>query len=194
MREAEIRRKTNETDVYVKINIDGKGNSSIDTGIGFLDHMLTLFSKHGLFDLQVVAKGDLHVDTHHTVEDVGITLGQAFLKALGDKMSIKRYSVSYVPMDEALLRTVIDISGRPYLYYKLRLGSTLLGNFETETVEDFFRAFAFNSLITLHVEMLHGRNTHHIIEGAFKSLGRALDEATKIDDRVDGVPSTKGSL
>ncbi|MDE4543517.1 imidazoleglycerol-phosphate dehydratase HisB [Thermoanaerobacterium sp. R66] len=194
MREAEIRRKTNETDVYVKINIDGKGNSSIDTGIGFLDHMLTLFSKHGLFDLQVVAKGDLHVDTHHTVEDVGITLGQAFLKALGDKMSIKRYGVSYVPMDEALLRTVIDISGRPYLYYKLRLGSTLLGNFETETVEDFFRAFAFNSLITLHVEMLHGRNTHHIIEGAFKSLGRALDEATKIDDRVDGVPSTKGSL
>ncbi|HHV74310.1 MAG TPA: imidazoleglycerol-phosphate dehydratase HisB [Thermoanaerobacterium sp.] len=194
MREAEIRRKTNETDVYVKINIDGKGNSSIDTGIGFLDHMLTLFSKHGLFDLQVVAKGDLHVDTHHTVEDVGITLGQAFLKALGDKMSIKRYGVSYVPMDEALLRTVIDISGRPYLYYKLRLSSTLLGNFETETVEDFFRAFAFNSLITLHVEMLHGRNTHHIIEGAFKSLGRALDEATKIDDRVDGVPSTKGSL
>ncbi|MDI3310714.1 MAG: imidazoleglycerol-phosphate dehydratase HisB [Thermoanaerobacterium sp.] len=194
MREAEMRRKTNETDVYVKINIDGKGIASIDTGIGFLDHMLTLFSKHGLFDLQVVAKGDLHVDTHHTVEDVGITLGQAFLKALGDKISIRRYGVSYVPMDEALLRTVVDISGRPYLYYKLRLDSTLLGNFETETVEDFFRAFAFNSLITLHVEMLHGRNTHHIIEGAFKSLGRALDEATKIDDRVDGIPSTKGSL
>jgi imidazoleglycerol-phosphate dehydratase len=194
MREAEIRRKTNETDVYVKINIDGKGNSSIDTGIGFLDHMLILFSKHGLFDLQVVAKGDLHVDTHHTVEDVGITLGQAFLKALGDKMSIKRYGVSYVPMDEALLRTVVDISGRPYLYYKVKLNSTFIGNFETETVEDFFRAFAFNSLITLHVEMLHGRNAHHIIEGAFKSLGRALDEATKIDDRVDGVPSTKGSL
>ncbi|AFK86189.1 imidazoleglycerol-phosphate dehydratase HisB [Thermoanaerobacterium saccharolyticum] len=194
MREAEIRRKTNETDVYVKINIDGKGISSIDTGIGFLDHMLTLFSKHGLFDLQVVAKGDLQVDTHHTVEDVGITLGQALLKALSDKTSIKRYGVSYVPMDEALLRTVVDISGRPYLYYKLRIDSTSLGNFETETVEDFFRAFAFNSLITLHVEMLHGRNTHHIIEGAFKSLGRALDEATKIDDRVDGVPSTKGSL
>lgn len=194
MREAEIRRKTNETDVYVKINIDGKGIASVDTGIGFLDHMLTLFSKHGLFDLQVVAKGDLHVDTHHTVEDVGITLGQAFSKALGDKMSIKRYGVSYVPMDEALLRTVVDISGRPYLYYKVKLNSTFIGNFETETVEDFFRAFAFNSLITLHVEMLHGRNAHHIIEGAFKSLGRALDEATKIDDRVDGVPSTKGSL
>jgi imidazoleglycerol-phosphate dehydratase (EC 4.2.1.19) len=194
MREAEVNRKTMETEIYVKINIDGTGKSDINTGIGFLDHMLNLFSKHGLFDLQVEAKGDLYVDSHHTVEDIGITLGQAFLKALGDKKSIKRYGLSYIPMDEALIRTVVDISGRPYLYYNLRLKMQSLGNFETETVEDFFRAFAYNSLITLHIEQLHGRNTHHIIEGAFKALGRSLDEATKIDNRIEGVPSTKGTL
>ncbi|MGF7430777.1 imidazoleglycerol-phosphate dehydratase HisB [Thermoanaerobacterium thermosaccharolyticum] len=194
MREAEVNRKTAETEVYVKINIDGAGKSDIKTGIGFLDHMLNLFSKHGLFDLQVEAKGDLYVDSHHTVEDIGITLGQAFFKALGDKTSIKRYGLSYVPMDEALIRAVVDISGRPYLYYDLELKMQVLGNFETETVEDFFRAFAYNSYITLHVEQLHGKNTHHIIEGAFKALGRSLDEATKIDDRIDGIPSTKGVL
>lgn len=194
MREAEVNRKTAETEVYVKINIDGAGKSYINTGIGFLDHMLNLFSKHGLFDLQVEAKGDLYVDSHHTVEDIGITLGQAFLKALGDKKSIKRYGLAYVPMDEALIRTVVDISGRPYLYYNLKLKMQSLGNFETETVEDFFRAFAYNSGITLHVEQLHGKNTHHIIEGAFKALGRCLDEATEIDDRIEGVPSTKGVL
>ncbi|MCP2239446.1 imidazoleglycerol-phosphate dehydratase HisB [Thermoanaerobacterium thermosaccharolyticum] len=194
MREAEVNRKTAETEVYVKINIDGAGKSHINTGIGFLDHMLNLFSKHGLFDLQVEAKGDLYVDSHHTVEDIGITLGQAFLKALGDKKSIKRYGLSYVPMDEALIRAVVDISGRPYLYYDLELKMQALGNFETETVEDFFRAFAYNSGITLHVEQLHGKNTHHIIEGAFKALGRCLDEATEIDDRIEGVPSTKGVL
>lgn len=194
MREAEVNRKTAETEVYVKINIDGAGKSYINTGIGFLDHMLNLFSKHGLFDLQVEAKGDLYVDSHHTVEDIGITLGQAFLKALGDKKSIKRYGLSYVPMDEALIRAVVDISGRPYLYYDLELKMQALGNFETETVEDFFRAFAYNSGITLHVEQLHGKNTHHIIEGAFKALGRCLDEATEIDDRIEGVPSTKGVL
>ncbi|AST58123.1 imidazoleglycerol-phosphate dehydratase [Thermoanaerobacterium thermosaccharolyticum] len=194
MREAEVNRKTAETEVYVKINIDGAGKSHINTGIGFLDHMLNLFSKHGLFDLQVEAKGDLYVDSHHTVEDIGITLGQAFLKALGDKKSIKRYGLSYVPMDEALIRAVVDISGRPYLYYDLELKMQALGNFETETVEDFFRAFAYNSYITLHIEQLHGKNTHHIIEAAFKALGRSLDEATKIDDRIEGVPSTKGVL
>jgi imidazoleglycerol-phosphate dehydratase len=194
MREAEVNRKTAETEVYVKINIDGAGKSHINTGIGFLDHMLNLFSKHGLFDLQVEAKGDLYVDSHHTVEDIGITLGQAFLKALGDKKSIKRYGLSYVPMDEVLIRAVVDISGRPYLYYDLELKMQALGNFETETVEDFFRAFAYNSGITLHVEQLHGKNTHHIIEGAFKALGRCLDEATEIDDRIEGVPSTKGVL
>ncbi|MGF7398418.1 imidazoleglycerol-phosphate dehydratase HisB [Thermoanaerobacterium thermosaccharolyticum] len=194
MREAEVNRKTAETEVYVKINIDGAGKSHINTGIGFLDHMLNLFSKHGLFDLQVEAKGDLYVDSHHTVEDIGITLGQAFLKALGDKKSIKRYGLSYVPMDDALIRAVVDISGRPYLYYDLELKMQALGNFETETVEDFFRAFAYNSGITLHVEQLHGKNTHHIIEGAFKALGRCLDEATEIDDRIEGVPSTKGVL
>ncbi|WP_434565097.1 imidazoleglycerol-phosphate dehydratase HisB [Thermoanaerobacterium thermosaccharolyticum] len=194
MREAEVNRKTAETEVYVKINIDGAGKSHINTGIGFLDHMLNLFSKHGLFDLQVEAKGDLYVDSHHTVEDIGITLGQAFLKALGDKKSIKRYGLSYVPMDEVLIRAVVDISGRPYLYYDLELKMQVLGNFETETVEDFFRAFAYNSYITLHIEQLHGKNTHHIIEAAFKALGRSLDEATKIDDRIEGVPSTKGVL
>lgn len=194
MRYGEIIRKTGETDIKVKINIDGGGKSDIDTGIGFLDHMLILFSKHGLFDLDVKAKGDLYVDSHHTVEDIGITLGQAFSKALGDKKSIKRYGVSYVPMDETLVRVVADISGRPYLYYDMDLNAQVLGNFETETVEDFLRAFAFNSSITLHVELLHGKNTHHIIEAAFKALGRALDEAVKIDERINGVPSTKGIL
>ncbi|SNX54544.1 imidazoleglycerol-phosphate dehydratase HisB [Thermoanaerobacterium sp. RBIITD] len=194
MRYGEITRKTGETDIKVKINIDGSGNSDIDTGVGFLDHMLTLFSKHGLFDLDVKAKGDLYVDSHHTVEDIGITLGQAFLKAIGDKKSIKRYGVSYVPMDETLVRVVADISGRPYIYYDMNLNAQVLGNFETETVEDFLRAFALNSGITLHVELLHGKNTHHIIEAAFKALGRALDEAVKIDERINGVPSTKGIL
>lgn len=194
VRKAEFSRKTHETEVYVNLNIDGSGRYDVNTGIGFFDHMLSLFSKHGLFDLEIKAKGDLEVDTHHTVEDVGITLGLAFSKAVGDKRSIKRYGVSYVPMDEALVRVSMDISGRPYLYYDMALNAESLGSFETETVEDFMRAFAFNSGITLHVELLHGKNTHHVIEAAFKALGRALDEALKIDKRTDGIPSTKGVL
>lgn len=194
MRKAEVSRKTHETEVYVNLNIDGSGKYNVNTGIGFFDHMLSLFSKHGLFDLEVNAKGDLEIDTHHTVEDVGITLGLAFSKAIGEKKSIKRYGISYVPMDEALVRVSMDISGRPYLYYDMALNALRLGSFDTETVEDFMRAFAFNSGITLHVELLHGKNTHHIIEAAFKALGRALDEALKIDKRIDGIPSTKGIL
>ncbi|ERM90769.1 imidazoleglycerol-phosphate dehydratase [Caldanaerobacter subterraneus subsp. yonseiensis KB-1] len=194
MRKAEVKRKTAETDIYVELNIDGKGSYDIKTGIGFFDHMLSLFAKHGLFDLKVIAKGDLEVDTHHTVEDVGIVLGTAFLKASGDKKSIKRFSTFYVPMDEALVRVSLDISGRPYLYYDLPLKAERVGNFETETVEEFFRAFAYNFGITLHVELLHGVNTHHIVEASFKALGKALDEALKIDERIDGIPSTKGIL
>ncbi|AAM25301.1 MAG: Imidazoleglycerol-phosphate dehydratase [Caldanaerobacter subterraneus] len=194
MRKAEVKRKTAETDIYVELNIDGKGSYDIKTGIGFFDHMLSLFAKHGLFDLKVIAKGDLEVDTHHTVEDVGIVLGTAFLKASGDKKSIKRFSTFYVPMDEALVRVSLDISGRPYLYYDLPLKAERVGNFETETVEEFFRAFAYNFGITLHVELLHGVNTHHIIEASFKALGKALDEALKLDERIDGIPSTKGIL
>ncbi|MGB9780165.1 imidazoleglycerol-phosphate dehydratase HisB [Caldanaerobacter sp.] len=194
MRKAEVKRKTAETDIYVELNIDGKGSYDIKTGIGFFDHMLSLFAKHGLFDLKVIAKGDLEVDTHHTVEDVGIVLGTAFLKASGDKKSIKRFSTFYVPMDEALVRVSLDISGRPYLYYDLPLKAERVGNFETETVEEFFRAFAYNFGITLHVELLHGVNTHHIIEASFKALGKAVDEALKLDERIDGIPSTKGIL
>lgn len=194
MRKVEVKRKTAETDIYVELNIDGKGSYDIKTGIGFFDHMLSLFAKHGLFDLKVIAKGDLEVDTHHTVEDVGIVLGTAFLKASGDKKSIKRFSTFYVPMDEALVRVSLDISGRPYLYYDLPLKAERVGNFETETVEEFFRAFAYNFGITLHVELLHGVNTHHIIEASFKALGKALDEALKTDERIDGIPSTKGIL
>jgi len=194
MRKAEVKRKTKETDIYVELNIDGKGNYDIATGIGFFDHMLSLFAKHGLFDLKVVAKGDLEVDTHHTVEDVGIVLGNAFLKAAGDKKSIKRFSTFYVPMDEALVRVSVDISGRSFLYCDLPLKAERVGNFETENVEEFLRAFAYNFGITLHVELLHGSNSHHIIEATFKALGRALDEALRIDERVEGIPSTKGIL
>ncbi|MFV9568259.1 imidazoleglycerol-phosphate dehydratase HisB [Thermoanaerobacter mathranii] len=194
MRKAEVKRKTKETDIYVELNIDGKGNYDIATGIGFFDHMLSLFAKHGLFDLKVVAKGDLEVDAHHTVEDIGIVLGNTFLKASGDKKSIKRFSTFYVPMDEALVRVSVDISGRPFLYCDLSLKAERVGNFETENVEEFLRAFAYNFGITLHVELLHGSNSHHIIEATFKALGRALDEALRIDERVEGVPSTKGIL
>lgn len=194
MRKAEVKRKTRETDIYVELNIDGKGNYDIATGIGFFNHMLSLFARHGLFDLKVGAKGDLEVDTHHTVEDVGIVLGNAFLKAAGDKKSIKRFSTFYVPMDEALVRVSVDISGRSFLYCDLPLKAERVGNFETENVEEFLRAFAYNFGITLHVELLHGSNSHHIIEATFKALGRALDEALKIDERVEGIPSTKGIL
>lgn len=193
-RKAEINRKTNETDIFLRINIDGSGKGDINTGIGFFDHMLELFKKHGIFDLEVTAKGDLEVDGHHTVEDVGIVLGQAFKEALGDKKSIKRYGASYVPMDEVLAMIAVDLSGRPFLVFQAPFTSSKIGDMDTELIEEFFRAFAFNAGINVHVKVFHGSNNHHIAEAIFKALGRALDEATRFDERIDGVMSTKGML
>lgn len=193
-REASITRETFETQIEMSLDLDGEGNSQIDTGVGFLDHMLTLLTKHGLFDLRVKAKGDLYVDSHHLVEDVGIVLGKCIAKALGDKKGIRRYGTSYLPMDESLELVSMDISGRPFLVFEGDFETKILGNFETEMVEEFFRAVAMNSGITLHAKVLYGKNTHHMIEGLFKGLGRALREATEIDPRIKGVMSTKGSL
>lgn len=195
MRIAEISRKTAETDVYVKINLDGTGVNEISTGIGFLDHMLVLFSKHGRFDLTVKCNGDLEVDGHHTTEDIGIALGQAFKEALGDKRGIKRYGSTILPMDEALILTAVDISGRPYLRYRMRIPAPMVGDFDTELLREFVIAFAFNAGITLHIRRLDGVNSHHIIEGTFKSLGRTMRKAVSIDESAkDEIPSTKGVL
>lgn len=191
---AENKRKTSETDIRLSINIDGVGKGYINTGIGFFDHMLTLFKKHGMLDLDIIAKGDLQVDGHHTVEDVGIVIGQALKEALGDKKSIKRYGSSYVPMDEALALVVIDLSGRPYLVFQADFTNNKVGDMDTELVEEFFRAFVSNAGVNLHIKVLHGSNNHHVIEAIFKAFGRALDEATMLDERIDGVMSTKGSL
>lgn len=191
---AQITRETAETKITADIVIDGSGISEINTGVGFFDHMLNLFAKHGLFNVTLNAEGDLYVDEHHTVEDVGITLGQALKQALGDKNGIKRYGTSFVPMDEALVQVSLDISGRPYLVTDMRLPTVMLGQFSTEMVEEFLRAFAFAAGITLHVRVLAGSNTHHIVEATFKALARALDEATRIDPRIEGVMSTKGTL
>jgi imidazoleglycerol-phosphate dehydratase len=193
-RRADIDRKTGETDISLHINVDGKGAAEINTGIGFFDHMLVLFAKHGFFNLKVDAKGDLNVDAHHTVEDVGIVLGMALRTALGDKKSIKRYGTSYVPMDEALAMASLDLSGRPYLVFKCEFTQDRVGGMDTELVEEFLRAVAYNAGITLHISVLYGKNNHHIIEAIFKALGRALDEATRIDERIEGVMSTKGVL
>lgn len=193
-RKAEINRKTNETDIFLSLDIDGSGKSNISTGVGFLDHMLNLFSRHGLFDLTVKAKGDLEVDAHHTVEDVGIVLGQAIKNALGEKKSIKRYGTSFVPMDEALAMVVLDLGGRPFLVCDMVLGCERLGNMETELIEEFFRAVSNNSGMNLHIKVLYGNNTHHKIEAVFKAFGRALDEASRIDGRIEGVMSTKGTI
>lgn len=193
-RTAIIERKTRETEIIVEMELDGKGEAQISTGIGFFDHMLELFAKHGLFNLKVCAKGDLNVDAHHTVEDVGIVLGQVVQKALGSKESIKRYGASYVPMDEALARTVIDLGGRPYIVYGVPTTTEKTGEMDTQLIEEFFRAVAFNSGMNLHISVLYGSNTHHILEAVFKSFAKALDEATRIDNRIDGVMSTKGSL
>lgn len=193
-RKSQISRKTGETDVNLTINLDGSGKSNIATGVGFLDHMLELFTRHGLFDLEVNAKGDLHVDAHHTVEDVGIVLGQAIKEALGDKKSIKRYGSCFVPMDESLALVALDLSGRPFLVFDANLPAQKLGTMETELVEEFFRAVAFNAGMNLHIKLLYGYNTHHIIEAIFKAFGRALDQAVLIDDRIEGVMSTKGLL
>lgn len=193
-RRADIVRKTNETDIVLSINIDGSGKGEINTGVGFLDHMLTLFTKHGLFDLCVNASGDLNVDAHHTVEDIGIVLGQALKEALGEKKSIKRYGASYVPMDEALAMVALDLSGRSFLVFEARFTNDRVGDMETELVEEFFRAVAFNAGMNLHIKVFHGSNNHHIIEAIFKAFGRALDEAVRFDDRIQGVMSTKGTI
>lgn len=195
MRNSEITRKTKETDIILSIDLDGSGKSEIDTGVGFFDHMLTLFASHGMFDLTVKCKGDLEVDAHHTVEDVGICLGMAFAEAMGDKVGIKRYADKTIPMDEALVLAAVDISGRPHLSLDLEVPAKNVGNFDTELVSEFFISFVRNAKLTLHIRKLAGRNTHHIIEGAFKAFGRIMDEATLIDPRREGVlPSTKGVL
>ncbi len=193
-RTAKVYRKTGETEVDIEINLDGKGNSNIETGIGYLDHMLNLFAKHGLMDLQVKANGDVEVDSHHTAEDVGIVLGQCIGKALKDKAGIKRYGTSFLPMDEALASVSIDISGRPFLVFQAEFTVDKLGDFDTEMTEEFFRAVAFNAGITLHARVLYGKNNHHMIEALFKAFGRALCEAASHDARIEGVMSTKGTI
>ncbi len=193
-RYAQLSRKTTETDITLKLCIDGSGKSSINTGIGFLDHMLTLFAKHGLMDLEVTAKGDLNVDGHHTVEDIGIVLGQALKEAVGDKKSIKRYGTSYVPMDEALALAALDFGGRPYLVFNVNYTNERVGDMDTELIEEFFRSVSNNAGMNIHINVLYGSNNHHITEAVFKAFGRAVDEATGIDERIVGVMSTKGSL
>lgn len=195
MRCVEIARKTGETDIKLALNLDGKGASEIASGCGFLDHMLTLFAKHAGYDLKVACKGDVDVDYHHTTEDIGIALGQAFLKALGDKRGIVRYGDIILPMDETLVMAAVDISGRDYLSVCLDIPAEKVGDFDTELCEEFFSAFVRESKITLHIKQLAGKNAHHIIEGVFKAVARALSFATKINpDRADEVPSTKGVL
>lgn len=193
-REAEISRKTKETDITCKINLDGRGESEIHTGIGFFDHMLHGFARHGLFDLQVKVKGDLQVDTHHTIEDTGIVLGNAIRQAVGDKAGIVRYGFRILPMDEALILCALDLCNRPYLVYDLRLDRERVGDLETEMVREFFYAVAYGAAMNLHIKQMDGSNNHHIIEGTFKAFGKALDEATRRDGRILGVLSTKGSL
>jgi len=193
-RTATIERTTAETEVRVRFEIDGGGAAKVATGVGFLDHMLTLFARHGLFDLEVEARGDLEVDQHHTVEDVGICLGQAIAQAAGNKQGIVRYGSFLVPMDEALVLASIDLSGRPFLACELDVAERTIGTFDAELVPEFFRAVATNALMTLHLRQLAGANGHHIVEAAFKSFARALDAATRCDARVTGVPSTKGVL
>lgn len=195
MRSASLSRKTGETDITVDINLDGTGKAAIATGVGFFDHMLDLFARHGLFDLTVKAKGDTHIDDHHTVEDIGIVLGQAFLKALGDKKGIARYASVMMPMDETLSRVSLDISGRSFLVFRTEFTRDKIGTFDTELVREFFQAFASNAAVTLHVETLYGDNAHHIAESCFKGLARALRAAIAADPREAGrVPSTKGAL
>jgi len=191
---ARLNRKTAETDITLKLCIDGSGKSSINTGIGFLDHMLTLFAKHGLMDLEVTAKGDLNVDGHHTAEDIGIVLGQALKEAVGDKSSIKRYGASYVPMDEALAFVAVDFGGRPYLVFNVKYATERVGDMDTELVEEFFRSVSNNAGMNIHINVPYGSNSHHITEAVFKAFGRAIDQATGIDERITGVMSTKGSL
>ena len=195
MRTAEIRRKTNETDIALSLTLEGSGKSEIRTGCGFLDHMLTLFAKHGRFDLKLTCKGDTWVDDHHSVEDIGIALGQAFARALGDKRGITRYGSCILPMDEALILTAVDLSGRAYLGYDLRIPTQRVGTFDTELTEEFFFAFVRCAACSLHLRKLAGKNSHHIIEGAFKSAARSLRAAVRVEPEFsDEIPSTKGVL
>jgi imidazoleglycerol-phosphate dehydratase len=194
LRRAVIERNTRETQVQVRLDLDGQGRSTIATGIGFLDHMLTALATHGKFDLDVQAKGDLHVDAHHTVEDVGIVIGQCLLQALGDKAGIVRFGHAYVPLDEALSRCVVDLSGRPFLHFGVEFKARTLGTMPTELFEDFFWALADHGRLTLHLDTLRGRNSHHVAETLFKCCARALSMAVARDPRVQGIPSTKGTL
>ena len=195
MRSASIARKTAETDIAVSLSLDGTGQSTLSSGVGFLDHMLTLLARHALFDMTVSCKGDLEIDQHHSVEDIGIALGQAFKQALGDKKGIRRYADCLLPMDETLTRVAVDVSGRPFLVFKTEFTREKIGDFDTELVREWFQAFAINAGITLHVETLYGVNAHHIAESCFKGLARALRDAVALDPREAGrVPSTKGSL
>lgn len=195
MRISEITRTTAETDIFIRLNLDGKGESNIDTACGFLDHMLELFARHGRFDLTVHCTGDIHVDCHHTVEDIGICLGQAFAKALGKKKGIRRYADTTLPMDESLILSAVDISGRGGCYYDMELPAQKVGDFDTELDQEFWIAFAQNAGITLHLRKIAGRNTHHILEGGFKSVARSLKTAVSIDPAfANEIPSTKGML
>ena len=194
MRTASIARKTNETQISVSLDLDGVGSSKLATGLPFFDHMLDQVARHGLIDLDIAAKGDLHVDAHHTVEDIGICFGQALAAAVGDKSGIRRYGHAYVPLDEALSRVVIELSGRPGLVYQLKFSRAWIGEFDVDLVHEFFQGFVNHALVTLHVDNLKGDNAHHQAETAFKAFGRALRAAVEHDPRVKGVPSTKGSL
>ncbi len=194
MRTATIERNTKETKISMTLTLDGSGKAQISTGIGFFDHMLENFARHGLFDLELKAEGDLQVDTHHTIEDVGIVLGRAIREAVGEKKKIVRYGSKILPMDEALLLCALDLCGRPYLVYDLKLDREYVGSLETEMIREFFYAVSYAGEMNLHIKQLSGANDHHIIEGAFKAFAKALDEATKIDERITGVLSTKGSL
>lgn len=195
MRTASITRKTAETDISVEINLDGTGQYDNDTGVGFFDHMLDQLARHALIDMRVRAVGDTHIDDHHTVEDTGIALGQALTRAIGDKTGIRRYGSCLLPMDDALVRTALDLSGRPYLVWNVALPTAQIGTFDCELVREFFQAFATHGGITLHIDMLHGINSHHIAEAAFKSVARALRDALETDPRrADAIPSTKGAL
>lgn len=193
-RQAQVTRNTKETQISVTIDLDGSGKSSLATGVGFLDHMLDQIARHGVFDLDVKASGDLHIDAHHTVEDVGITLGQAFAQAIGDKSGVRRYGHAYVPLDEALSRVVVDLSGRPGLDMKIDFVRARIGEFDVDLVREFFQGFVNHALVTLHIDNLKGDNAHHQAETAFKAFGRALRMAVERDPRVQGIPSTKGSL
>jgi imidazoleglycerol-phosphate dehydratase len=195
MRQAKMNRKTQETEITIALTLEGEGKSTINTGIGFLDHMLTLLARHGRMDMEINANGDLQVDGHHTTEDIGIVLGQVIARALGDKRGIRRYGFATVPMDEALVSSTVDLSGRPYLVFNATFGSLMTGDFETQLTEEFFRAVAFNAGMTLHLNCLYGQNDHHKIEGLFKAFARSLAEAVSIDPtRSEDILSTKGVL